>query len=397
MRWYVIPVAISLASAAAGSTSPSDPMPPDGGSGVSQHVSLAWTLVGSSPIAGTLYGASHAGANSGAPGPSTLYTIDPATGVFTEVGLIGFNGVNAIEFGADGVLYAAAAGESAPGEPRSAHLIRIDPATGAGTFVAALGVDGGGGIYRCLDLARSPSGLLYGGGYFGSGGYGFFSLDLAGGPALTLLASTSYYPSAIDFDPGGMMRGIVWDAAASPHSYFATVSPNTGALTAGPFVVGIATGDFANSGAFHPETGSFYFSLRKYSPTNEWRLARADPATGVVTLDEPAPSGFDALAFAPGDRATFDVFLDTSNPPTTLVCDDAPEPTCAAGPLQRCTTYYWRVVATVNGAPVEGPVWSFTTGFFSPADTNGDGVVDFIDLNNVLSDYGMGPACPPAP
>ncbi len=377
-----------------------DPMPPDGGTGVGQSATLAWSLSGSAPSAGTLYGAAFMGANSGSPGPSTFYTIDPSTGAFTAIGPIGFNGVNAMEFGEDGVLYAVAAGESAPGEARSAVLIRIDPATGAGTFIANLGVNGGAGIYRCFDLARSPSGLLCGAGYFGSGGFGFFSLDPAagpGGPALTLLTTTPYYPAAIDFDGGGILRGIVYDGVATPHNYFGAMNPSTGALTPGPLVVGIASDDFVTSGDFHPESGSFYFSFRKYTPEGEWRLARADPATGIVTLDEPAPSGFDTLAFAPGDAATFDVYLDTGNPPTTLVCDDAPEPACDVGPLQRCATYYWRVVATVNGTPMEGPVWSFTTGFFSPADVDGDGDVDFIDLNALLGEFGQGPTCPAQP
>ncbi|HKQ50422.1 MAG TPA: S8 family serine peptidase [Phycisphaerae bacterium] len=58
---------------------------------------------------------------------------------------------------------------------------------------------------------------------------------------------------------------------------------------------------------------------------------------------------------------TYDVLFGTSNPPMTLVCDDATTPTCDPGPLAAGTTYYWQVVATNSVGSAAGPVWSFTT------------------------------------
>jgi hypothetical protein len=70
------------------------------------------------------------GATGSSKTPSSLYTIDPATGAATQVGEIGFNHVVSIDFHPiTGVLY----GISNSGPDRS--LITIDPATGAGTLV----------------------------------------------------------------------------------------------------------------------------------------------------------------------------------------------------------------------------------------------------------------------
>jgi hypothetical protein len=53
------------------------------------------------------------------------------------------------------------------------------------------------------------------------------------------------------------------------------------------------------------------------------------------------------------------------------------------------TTYYWTVTASnpTGSTPSESGVFRFSTAF--PADINGNGVVDFPDLNAVLSSYGQ--------
>jgi len=81
---------------------------------------------------GTLYGSVHQGGGN----PATfLYTIDPATGVPTLVGPIGFDKVGAIEFGPDGILY----GGVGSGVANLGALISIDPSTGAGTLIGPTG------------------------------------------------------------------------------------------------------------------------------------------------------------------------------------------------------------------------------------------------------------------
>ncbi len=75
---------------------------------------------------GVLFGVAHSN------GPSSLYTINPATGVPTLVGPIGFSNVGTIEFGPGGVLYGGI-GVNAPSN--AGDLVSINPVTGAGTVI----------------------------------------------------------------------------------------------------------------------------------------------------------------------------------------------------------------------------------------------------------------------
>jgi hypothetical protein len=69
-------------------------------------------------------------------GPSTLITIDTATGAGTAIGPItGFPCVSGLAFAPDGTLY----GVSDPAFGGTGDLIRIDPITGSATAVGLLG------------------------------------------------------------------------------------------------------------------------------------------------------------------------------------------------------------------------------------------------------------------
>ncbi len=375
---------------------PHAPSPSTGAAGVPAAPQLTWEFSPASLGCSALYLAAQPGGGSGMPQVSSLYRVDPNTGAETLVGSIGFHGVGGMTFGADGVLYATAASEDPPGSsPRSAILIRIDPTTGAGAFIGNIGSSANAGeVYRVLDLTTGPDGNVYGIGYE-TGETPLFRINTSTAVTTRIgsVVMNSVYPSALDFSPAGVLRGVLYDPVATPNVRLATIDPLTGAFTPGVVPTNVGTTDFAVAAEHCPFSGDFFFVERRYTP-NTWRLVRCDPVSGVTSLNVPLPTGADAIAFDP-NIVTYDVFLDTNNPPTTLVCDDGVAPTCDPGPLERCTTYFWRVTASVNGSPVEGPVWSFTTGFFSNADTNGDGVVDFLDLNNLLSDFGMGPNCPP--
>ena len=112
---------------------------------------------------GTLFGAAYQGQN----GPATLYTIDPATGVATEVGPIGFERCGGMDFDSSGTLYATCElpnggagvdglGASGNGSDPSV-LITIDPATGQGTEVGPTGIIG-----DLLDVSfRNSDGALF--------------------------------------------------------------------------------------------------------------------------------------------------------------------------------------------------------------------------------------------
>ena len=83
----------------------------------------------------------------------------------------------------------------------------------------------------------------------------------------------------------------------------------------------------------------------------------ADSATGV-----PIDQILQWSATDPeNDALTFDVYFGTSNPPTTLLCQDSSPFACNPGSLQFDTTYYWQVIAKDAGGSHNGPVWDFTT------------------------------------
>ncbi|MDK9698910.1 MAG: hypothetical protein OEM52_01995 [bacterium] len=80
------------------------------------------------------------------------------------------------------------------------------------------------------------------------------------------------------------------------------------------------------------------------------------PTNGAVAIG-PNP----ILGWSAANATTYDVYLGTTNPPTTAVSMGQAGTTFAAGPLTQSSTYYWYINAhNVNGA-TPGPVWSFTT------------------------------------
>lgn len=84
------------------------------------------------------------------------------------------------------------------------------------------------------------------------------------------------------------------------------------------------------------------------------------PADGATSAYPPSMLEWTS-GDADGDGATYDVYLDTVNPPATLACGGVAAPQCAPGPLALDTTYYWQVVADDGSGVSTGPVWNFTT------------------------------------
>jgi hypothetical protein len=63
-----------------------------------------------------------------------------------------------------------------------------------------------------------------------------------------------------------------------------------------------------------------------------------------------------------GDSITYDIYLDSIDPPTTLLAGNQSNTTIDITSLQYDTIYYWRIVAwDSQGASTTGPIWEFTT------------------------------------
>ena len=89
------------------------------------------------------------------------------------------------------------------------------------------------------------------------------------------------------------------------------------------------------------------------------------------------------LCALPDCETTYDVYLGTDNPPTTLVASGLTlptyDPTPVAGDiLDSCTSYYWQITSKNCCDESAGPVWTFNTEFVG--DLNGDNVITFPDF-----------------
>lgn len=76
----------------------------------------------------------------------------------------------------------------------------------------------------------------------------------------------------------------------------------------------------------------------------------ADTATAYFTL----------LSWVSAGATNFDVYLDTVNPPVTIVAPKI-QSTSYVPTLLPATRYYWKIVAFNAGGSATGPVWSFLT------------------------------------
>lgn len=91
--------------------------------------------------------------------------------------------------------------------------------------------------------------------------------------------------------------------------------------------------------------------------------ANPSPANGAAGVSQSASLSWTC---ASGD-ATFNVNLDTVNPPLHNVATDLSTASYTPGSLQSGTTYYWQVTAHNGLGTAAGPVWSFTVAGPPPA------------------------------
>jgi uncharacterized repeat protein (TIGR02543 family) len=86
------------------------------------------------------------------------------------------------------------------------------------------------------------------------------------------------------------------------------------------------------------------------------------PANSQTEVSDNPVFSWDGGDLDEGDVVTYDVYLDTVNPPTFRAASNLSKTTYSPSTLSLKTIHYWKVVAKdLSGALTEGPVWSFQT------------------------------------
>ena len=234
-------------------------------------------LAASAYAQSTIYGAAYLGSS----GAATLYTIDPATGVATAIGPIGFNRVSSLDFGPGSVLYGV--GSDGGG---NAVLITINTATGAGTLVGPLGV---APPDTAQDIAFRPDGVLFA---YVAGDIDTINTSTG---AATLVGNTGGFPdgNGLAFQANTLYLG-------NDGGDLQTVNQGTGAVTTvAPFAYGAGFGgsDRPSGMKFDPSSGVLYAAITEgFGPPTGWFFASINVATGAVTDIGSTVAGLDAIA-----------------------------------------------------------------------------------------------------
>ncbi len=238
-------------------------------------------------------------ANNGPDRDSTLYRIDTMTGAATQIGDfegIGFERCSAMDFDeSSGILYATC--ERNDGSDTHV-LITIDPETGIGTEVGPTGVESLDGLFQGSDTApdisfRNSDNTLFA---YTFPGDGLATINLSTG-AMTQLG----WPSGQSV-PGGGGFGIAFSPSdvlfLAVNDVLMTLDHTTSAATAASSI-GFSGGESRiNAMDFEPETGTLFASVKTgFGPTATSTLVTVDTTMGVVTTLGSTVSGLDALAF----------------------------------------------------------------------------------------------------
>jgi hypothetical protein len=105
------------------------------------------------------------------------------------------------------------------------------------------------------------------------------------------------------------------------------------------------------------------------------------PGDGLINLAVDSALSWSGVA----PDTTFDIYLDTVNPPVAKVASAVSAATYTPS-LALGTRYYWKVVAINIFGQTEGPVWTFAT--YLPGDISGDGFVNVADLQALVAAWG---------
>ena len=271
------------------------------------HSPTGLAVVGSPPACpplATIYGAAHQGPD----GPSLLYQINPATGAQTLVGPIGFERVGAMDFlgtpiNADPADILFAVGERMDGTDTPV-LLTLDPCTGLGTEVGPTGV---------ADVHQDLSFQVSDGTLFGDSEDFLDTLNTAAGTATGigagmtgLLLSSGGYGLASDPADNTLYLALT-DIDTCLNQELYTVDTGTGAgtfATALTFPAPAQDCPRINGMDFKPDTGVLFASVNDgEAGIPENHLGTVNTATGEVTILGQTQGGLDAIVvLGPGYR-----------------------------------------------------------------------------------------------
>lgn len=231
-----------------------------------------------------LYGATAAGLTEG-----NLFTIDPATGIGTLVGPIGY-AVTGLAFDpGSGILYGSVASRSAVG-PGS--LITINTTTGAGSLIGNFGIAG----QTMADLTFDVTGNLFG--WLEGIGDDLYRINKLTGVA-TLVGDSGLdtFGSGLAFSP----TGTLFLAGEGTPGALRSINPATGLATA--FIPLNGTGGAVPALTFN-SAGSLYGLNGLDGNGPMVNLVAINPATGNVTTIGQTVDQLDAIAFSLESNAT---------------------------------------------------------------------------------------------
>ena len=261
-------------------------------------LALVPSFVSSSYATSQLYGI--AGTGGGISSISTFYTIDHTNGVATSVGLVGFLGCDAMEVDDSGITYATC---NRPGTDINV-LVTIDPLTGVGTEVGptGIGIASGGNSGPKDTSLRNSDGVLFGYTHDCGRGFNLMTINLSTGLGTPLGGPGNCNSgNGLSFTPGDTLL-------VKQFLTLSEVDQVTGALSNS-----IVTARVATAMDYNPDDGLGYAAeSNQGNPATD--LVTIDPVTGVSTLVGPTVNSLTAIAFAPLNVAVggSDVSINTS-------------------------------------------------------------------------------------
>jgi subtilisin-like proprotein convertase family protein len=268
-----------------------------------------------------------------------------------------------LAFHPDGVLY----GSTFDLVTNSSVIYRIDKATAYVTEVCRIPI--WNGIAWAIDF--SPNGQLYA---------AFMTLLLIDLNTCKETLLGDVLATDLDWAPDGFLYAVDEEARK-----LYAIDPSLGIVVSevGPYDIrpwGLASQVLVAPSSNDTRTSPMMNGAGPHPDARGRRALKAELLSRITAARSPGRGVAVRASAEDPNRVTFDVFLDTKDPPGTRVCGETESQVCDPGGLEVCTTYFWQVIAkNACGRTAAGPVWSFRTESV-PADFDEDCDVDFSDL-----------------